>query len=174
MLAPLRSFSLQPKGFFRRTRGRIYVAFGEHPAAGVCVCVCSSKLLCVCVFVRLFVSLCPSLLFWLVGWLVGWLVVCGYMVFLLCLAPWGTFWCVFFASWVSFLCVFCILGTLGFQCGTRGKISSPLESMLLIFLLSGPLGLNFVTPVPFWHLGVPFWCLFHALGPDLGSLFHFS
>ena len=23
---------------------RIYVAFGEHPAAGVCVCVCSSKL----------------------------------------------------------------------------------------------------------------------------------
>ena len=22
----------------------IYVAFGEHPAAGVCVCVCSSKL----------------------------------------------------------------------------------------------------------------------------------
>ena len=23
---------------------RIYVAFGAHPAAGVCVCVCSSKL----------------------------------------------------------------------------------------------------------------------------------
>ena len=75
VLAPLRRFSLQPKGFFRRTRGRIYVAFGEHPAAGVCVCVCSSKvvvLLLWCLFVCvvwLFVYLCLSLFLWLVGWL---------------------------------------------------------------------------------------------------------
>ena len=58
VLAPLRGFSLQPKGFFRRTRGRIYVAFGEHPAAGVCVCVCSSKLVVLllgCLFVCVFV-----------------------------------------------------------------------------------------------------------------------
>ena len=32
------------KRFFERTLGRIYVAFGEHPAAGVCVLVCSLKL----------------------------------------------------------------------------------------------------------------------------------
>ena len=55
------------------TRSRIYVAFGEHPAAGglglkfvgwvvsvlcvVCVCVCVWLCICVCVFVLLDVSL---------------------------------------------------------------------------------------------------------------------
>ena len=72
----------------------IYVAFGEHPAAGVCVCVCSLRLdssglvvrlfVCVngyvgvCSFVSLFADsrffLFPWLVDWLVGWLVGWVV----------------------------------------------------------------------------------------------------
>ena len=64
----------------RRERGQIYVAFGKHPAAGVCVCVCSSKrvvfllgCLFVCLFVRSFVCvfvclfICVSLCFF--GWL---------------------------------------------------------------------------------------------------------
>ena len=66
---------------------RIYVAFGEHPAAGVCVCVRSLKLdssglvvrafVCVhvcggvCSFVSLFADSRLSLFPWLVGWLVG-------------------------------------------------------------------------------------------------------
>ena len=78
-------FYLQPKGFFPRTRGRIYIAFGEHLAAGVCVCVCSSKLdssglvvkvlVCVsvyvgvCSFVWLFADSCLHLFPCLVGWL---------------------------------------------------------------------------------------------------------
>ena len=83
VLAPLRRFSLQPKGFFRRTRGRIYVAFGEHPAAGVCVCVCSAKLvvlllgcLFVCVFVCLLVCLFVCLF---VLCLFGCLFICVYV-----------------------------------------------------------------------------------------------
>ena len=62
---------------------RIYVAFGEHPAAGVCVCVCSLKLdscglvvrvfVCVnvyvgvCSFVSLFADARLSLFPWLVA-----------------------------------------------------------------------------------------------------------
>ena len=34
VLAPLRGFSLQPKGFFRRTRGRIVLSFAPSAAAG--------------------------------------------------------------------------------------------------------------------------------------------
>ena len=76
---------MQPDGLVPRARGRIYVAFGEHPAAGgwglefvgwvvsvlcvvcvfVCGCVfvCVRVCLCVCVFVLwvcywLFVSSC--------------------------------------------------------------------------------------------------------------------
>ena len=36
---------------------RIYVAFGEHPAAGVCVCVCSLKQDSSGIVVRVFVCL---------------------------------------------------------------------------------------------------------------------
>ena len=92
MLAPLRDFYLQPKGFFRRARGRIYVAFGQHPAVGVCVCVCSSKLdssgfvvwllgfrlcnVCMGVFVSLFACLLLRVSFYFLGWLV----VCVYVL----------------------------------------------------------------------------------------------
>ena len=79
---------------------QIYVAFGEHPAAGGCVCVCSSKLvvlllgrvlvgLPVCiysfarVFVWLFVDSFLSVFLWLV--------VCCVLVCLL--TPCGTFSC---------------------------------------------------------------------------------
>ncbi len=166
MLAPLRCFSLQPKGFFRRTRGRIYVAFGEHPAAGVCVCVCSSKLLCVCVFVRLFVSLCPSLFLWLVGWLV----VCGYMVFLLCLAPWGTFWYVFFCNLGEFfMCVLHLWRPWGSIVAPGAPFWDPWATCCRFSSLFVALGLNFDTPglhlVTLWR---PFWCLFKTLGRDPG------
>jgi len=73
-LLPLRygALYLQPGGLVPRARGRIYVAFGEHPAAGgwglkfvgwvvsvlcvVCVCVC--VFVCGCVFVWVCVGLC--------------------------------------------------------------------------------------------------------------------
>ena len=74
--------------YFTYSRGRIYVAFGEHPAAGVRVCVCSSKLdssglvvrrvsICVnvyvgvCSLVRLFADSRLSLFPWLVVWVYG-------------------------------------------------------------------------------------------------------
>ena len=160
MLAPLRCLSLQPKGFFRRTRGRIYVAFGEHPAAGVCVCVCSSKLLCVCVFVRLFVSLCPSCFLWLVGclWSYGFSSLFGSLGHLLvCL----------FAIWVSFLCVcFAFVGTLSSNVAPGAPFRVPWITCCCFFALSGPLGLNFVTPG--LHLDT-LWSHFGVfLGPDLG------
>ena len=65
---------MQPGGLVPRARGRIYVAFGEHPAAGgwgsefvgrvvsvlcvVCVCVCLCVYLCVVVFVCVFMCVC--------------------------------------------------------------------------------------------------------------------
>ena len=60
-LLPLRhgAFHWQPGGLVPRARGRIYVAFGEHPAAGgwglkfvvcVCVCVCPCVFVCMCLF----------------------------------------------------------------------------------------------------------------------------
>ena len=80
----------------------IYVAFGEHPAAGVCVCVCSLKLdssglvvrvfvcvhVCVgvCSFVSLFVDSRLSLFPWLVG----------------CLGVWSVCACVFFGTCGTF------------------------------------------------------------------------
>ena len=61
----------------------IYVAFGEHPAAGVCVCVCSSQLdssglvvwVLVCVSVYVGVSTC------FLAWLVGCLCLCVLVCF---------------------------------------------------------------------------------------------
>ena len=103
---------------------------------GLCLCLQFEALVRVCLFDCLF--LCVSLSFF--GWLVGWLAVCGHMVFLLCLAPWGTFWCVFFAIWVGFLCVFYICGDLELQCCTGGSISSLLDYMLLICWTFGTLG----------------------------------
>ena len=71
-LLPLRyrGFYVQPGGLVPRARGRIYVAFGEHPAAGgwglkfvgwvvsvLCVgCVC--VFVCGCVFVCVVVCVC--------------------------------------------------------------------------------------------------------------------
>ena len=80
------AFYLQPGGLVPRARGRIYVAFGEHPAAGgwglkfvgwvvsvLCVvcCVCVCVQLCVCVFVcvRSCVFVCVCLCF--IGCAVG-------------------------------------------------------------------------------------------------------
>ena len=96
-LLPLRYgvFYVQPGGLVPRARGRIYVAFGEHPAAGgwgfkfvgwvvsvlclvscvlcvvccVCVFVCVCVRLCVCVFVCVRVCLCVCLCF--IGCTVG-------------------------------------------------------------------------------------------------------
>ena len=114
------AFYLQPKGFFRRTRGRIYVAFGEHPAAGVCVCVCSSKLdssglvvrvsICVnvyvgvCSLVRLFADSRLSLFPWLVA----------------CLGLWFMCACVFFGT-----------------CGTYSCFVRTLETFFVFFLYFG-------------------------------------
>ena len=133
VLAPLRGFSLQPKGFFRRTRGRIYVAFGEHPAAGVCVCVCSSKqvvlllgCLCVYVFVRLFVCLFGCVLIRVSLCFLGWLVVCVYM----CL-------CVFWHFSAYSCALLTLLGTaLCFSC-TLGGPEAPLQHLGLHFATLG-------------------------------------
>ena len=127
-------------------------SFGE-PAAGstspsastrprefVFVFAVRSSCACVCLFDCLF--LCVPLCFF------GWLGVCGYMVFLLCLAPWGNFWCVFFAIWVGIFCVFCICGTLGLQCGTLGLHCSTLRSVL------GLLGYMLQIFYIFFSLGV--------------------
>ena len=141
VLAPLRSLSLQPKGFFRRTRGRIYVAFGEHPAAGVCVCVCSLKLdssglvvrvfvcvnVCVgvCSFVSLFADSRLSLFPWLVGCLGVWSM-CAFVFFGTC----GTFSC-FVSTVGNLFCVFLALwGALGLHCNTWG---STLPALVDIF-----------------------------------------
>ena len=146
MLAPLRRFSLQPKGFFRRTRGRIYVAFGEHPAAGVCVCVCSSQLvvfllgclfvclfvrLFVCVFVWLFVHLYLSLFLWLVG--------CLCLCVLVCFLPLcSTISCLSNLSGDLFV-FFSLWWTLGPHCNTWGSILTPLVYMCCFFCyLGGP------------------------------------
>ena len=58
VLAPLQALSLQPKGFFRRSRGPIYVAFGEHTAAEVCVQQSCCYVFCLFVCLRVFVCLC--------------------------------------------------------------------------------------------------------------------
>ena len=163
MLAPLRCFSLQPKGFFRRTRGRIYVAFGEHPAAGVCVCVCSSKLLCVCVFVRLFVSLCPSLFLWLVGclWVYGFSSLFGPLGHLLV--------CFFCNLGEFFMCVLHLWRPWGSIVAPGAPFWDPWATCCRFFSLFVALGLNFDTPglhlVTLWR---PFWCLFKTLGRDPG------
>ena len=75
-LLPLRYgvFYVRPGGLVPRARGRIYVAFGEHPAAGgwglefvgrvvsvlcvVCVCLCVFVCGCVCVCSCVFVCVC--------------------------------------------------------------------------------------------------------------------
>ena len=89
MLALLPDLSLQPEAFFWRTFGRIDVVFGEHPIAGVCVCIRSSKrvvlmsgwlfiCMCVCGCLYVCVSVClvvrfVSIFVSVVGWLVVWL-----------------------------------------------------------------------------------------------------
>ena len=99
---------------------RIYVAFGEHPAAGVCVCVCSSKLdysglvvlllrffVCVnvcggvCSFVCLFADSCFPLFLWLVV---------GVYVCLCVFRHLAAHFRVLFALWETFLCFSCTLG----------------------------------------------------------------
>ena len=153
VLAPLRCFSLHPKGFFRRTRGRIYVAFGEHPAAGVCVCVCSSKLLCVCVcsIVCFFVSLFVSLVGWLfvgiwffcVVWSLGHLLV--------------RFFC---KLGEFFMCVLHLWRPWGSIVAPGAPFWEPWATCCRFFKLFVALGLNFDTPglhlVTLWR---PFWCL---------------
>ena len=70
---------LQPEEFFRRARGRLHRTFGEHPAAAVRFCVCSSKLvvllfgcLFVCTCVCLFVCLCVCVIVcWFVSSVLG-------------------------------------------------------------------------------------------------------
>ena len=91
---------------------RIYVAFGEHPAAGVCVCVCSLKLdssglvvrvfVCVhvCVGVCSFVSLFADSRLSLFPWLVG------------CLGVWSVCACVFFGTCGPFSWFVSALGNL--------------------------------------------------------------
>ena len=100
-----------------RTPRRIYVAFGEHPAAGVCVCVCSSKLLfvCVCLIVCSFVSLFVSL----VGWLFVSMCACLFFATLqhnfVPQSHFGVPFYVFVALWE----------TLGPHCNTWGYILTP-------------------------------------------------
>ena len=110
---------------------RIYVAFGEHPAAGVCVCVCSSKLVvlllgCLCVYVC--VCVC------------SFVCVCGWLCVDSCLSLCFLGWLV-----VCFLVLFCT-----FSCFTK-----TFGDRVMLFLhFGGPWG-SIVTPgAPFCH---PWW-----------------
>ena len=145
-----------------RAPRRIYVAFGEHPAAGVCVCVCSAKLVVfllgcvfVCLFVRLFVCLCVCLVVCffvsLFVSLVGWLFVsmCACLFFATLHHNFGPEWhfvgpfCVFFALW----------GTLGSHCNTWGSILTPLVYMCRFFCyLGGPWGSILASGGSVWAL----------------------
>ena len=116
---------------------RIYIAFGEHLAAGVCVCVCSSSGLVVRVFVCVNVYLGVCSLVWLFAdsrlslfpWLVG------------CLGLWSMYACVFFgtcglfscfvSTFEDFVCFSCHFATLAKQ-------------FCRFFVLGGTLVLNFL------------------------------
>ena len=73
-LLPLRygAFYLQPGGLVPRARGRIYVAFGEHPAAGGW----GLKFVGWVVPVLCVVFVCGRVVVWLCGCVVVWLCVC--------------------------------------------------------------------------------------------------
>ena len=166
MLAPLRWLSLQPKGFFRRTRGRIYVAFGEHPAAGVCVCVCSLKLdssglvvkvfVGVCSFVSLFADSRLSLFPCLVGCFGVWSM-CACVFFVICgtfspfVTIFGDIFCVFLAVqrlWDSIVTLGAPLCHLWWMFLVLGGVLSP--SLLIFDLRLGALGYHFDVFLRLW------------------------
>ena len=97
---------------------RIYVAFGEHSARGVCVCVCSSKLVVLllgCLFVCAicsFVCLFGCLLIRVSLYFFGWLAVCVY-VCLLVVWHVAAYFRALLALWGTVLRLSCTFGDLG-------------------------------------------------------------
>ena len=154
-----------PKGSFGEpAAGSTSPSASTRPREFVFVFAVRSSCACVCLFDCLF--LCVPLCFF------GWLVVCGYMVFLRCLVTWGTFWYVFFASWVSFLYV--LWRPWGSIVAPGAPFWEPWATCCRFSTLFAALGLNFDTPglhvVTLWR---PFWCLFEHLGQDPGPFDNF-
>ena len=149
-------------------RFRQHVVLSTSPSAStrprefVSVFAVRSSCACVCLFVCLF--LCFPLCFF------GWLVVCGYMVFLLCLATWGTFLVCFFCKLGEFfMCVLHLWRPWGSIVAPMAPFWAPWATCCRFSTLFVPLVLNLDTPglhlVTLW---CSFWCLFKTLGRDPG------
>ena len=165
---------------------RIYIAFGEHPAAGVCVCVCSSKLdssglvvlllrflfayMVMGVFVRLLACLPIRVSLCFFGWLLVSMCACVFF---------GTLRHIF-VSYSHFGRLFCALlalwGALRLHCNAWGSTLPPLVTYFCMFFRTWwDLGAQFVDLwVRLGTFGVHFNVFLWLCGRILGPFFGFS